>query len=173
MHTSKFTVPPFGEVYVSHHADWSGLARFSLAGVYYELPGRLLLAIGRQAAGEFIRSALISTLEQLDIPNEAPAPSEGFAFLVMPGPERILAVKAVREQVPELRGLKDAKDRVDALPKNPIPLGFRFAEQVQALRASGCVVEIRPMPAACPECGGGVDHMRTTCQLCDTPLVSF
>jgi len=76
MNTLTIKTDEYGEVYVNHNGDWSGLARFSWleparGGVPAHrkevwLPGRLLRRVAMMAAGEQITHLLTNAIEEVN-----------------------------------------------------------------------------------------------------------
>lgn len=70
-HTSTYEVDGLGPVRVIHNGDWSGDAKvtWTEGGVdrSARIPGRLLTALSRSVAVDFVRSEVIGILEQLEV----------------------------------------------------------------------------------------------------------
>ena len=69
MHTMRLTSKYYGTVHVHHNSDWSGMAHISYSenGEKKEasIPCALLLALGKEAALDFSRSAFVRVFEDL------------------------------------------------------------------------------------------------------------
>lgn len=66
MHTT-YVKTRSGEYTILHNSDWSGDVEIrGPAGRIFQLPGADLVALGRAAALDVVRSAVIATLENLE-----------------------------------------------------------------------------------------------------------